>query len=116
MLPRNLSNLRFRDATLSANVEKIQRWILSHPRASFIDPEVLVRDCEIRPADLSRALMELVSLNVLRVRYKAMSPHTRSLTDKDFDSPFDIDEELYDAGENQFRKEDAEIIPVFVGV
>jgi hypothetical protein len=114
MLLGDLSNLNFADAALKQIIQQIQAWLDQHQRAKFLDPAVLEEELKVAPGELSRALMALVQVQKLRVRYKAMSPHSHSLTDKTFDSPLEIDEELYDSGENQFRREDAEIVPIFV--
>jgi hypothetical protein len=103
------------DEEIRIIVRRIQEWIVANPNATFIDPESLVGVLRIDPADLGRALMALVGQGLLRVRYRAVSPYTHALSEKDFDSPLEVDEELYDTSEQLFRREDAEIVPVFVG-
>jgi hypothetical protein len=97
------------------HIERIESWIRANPRATFLDPAILAKVLRISPMELTRALMDLVQRNVLKVRYKAISPYTHTLTDAEFDSPLEVDNELIDVGENRFRKQDTEIIPVFVG-
>jgi len=116
VLAERLSGLSLADERAKGTVERLHRWIVSHPTATFIDPSVIVRECKVSPGDISRALVKLVEMKVLKVRYKAASPFSHSLTDKDFGSPTELDNELYDpVGNRIFRKEDAEIVPVFMG-
>lgn len=116
MLSNALLNFKLpSDPATASAVARVLDWIQANQWADHLEPSRLSLELEdVRPRDLEAALQHLLRHDVLEVRYRVISPITRQIMAKDYDSPVSVDDTLIDALNNQFARTESEIIQVFV--
>jgi hypothetical protein len=117
MLPTNFAGLSERYPRLRSSFESLEDWIRANPGLDYIDiRRVTSERPDIDASELAVALVALEEQGVLREKFGLIAPTNHVLADDFFDSLEEIPSESYDTTDRSFETDDAEVIPVYVGV
>ena len=117
MLPTNFADLAERQPQLRSALVALVEWIKANPHLDHIDIRRVVSERpDIDTAQLAVALVSLERHGILREKFGLIAPTNHVLTDDFYDSLKDIPPESFDTTDRSFNTDDAEVIPVYVGV
>lgn len=117
MLPTNFAGLADRQPQLRSALESLEQWIGANPRIDHIDVRrVLTERPQVDPSKLALALVALEDAGLLKEKFALIAPTNHALTDEFYDSLNEIPSQVHDTTDRVFDTDDAEVIPIYVGV